>query len=54
MKFFLFVGILCMFAGCGKITDLSSATGAETEQTGDPVYDSQTEMKLLVPWDIFV
>lgn len=41
---------LFLCAGCSKITGLTSSTATETEQTGDPVYDTQNEMKVLVPW----
>ncbi len=46
-------GCLFLLAGCGKISDIAQ-NGPETETTGDPVYDSQSEFKLLVPWDWMV
>ena len=40
-----------MFSGCSKISNIAPDTGTETTQTGDPVYDSQSEMRVLLPWD---
>lgn len=52
MKFiFLFV-FLSLFSGCSKVSNITSATGTDTEQTGDPVYDSQSEVRVLVPWSL--
>lgn len=54
MKFIFCCCVVCFLSGCGKVADLTSNTIPGTEQTGDPVYDNQTEMKLLLPWTWFV
>lgn len=50
MRVFIIFGCLLFLNGCGKISDIK-ANVPEPEATGDPVYDSQSEVKLLVPWD---
>ncbi len=54
MKIVMLLSCLFLFSGCGKIANWTSAKQPDTEQTHDPVYDSQTEMKVLVPWDLFI
>ena len=54
MKFIICLFFLFLFSGCTKITELTSSKTADTEQVGDPVHDEKTEMKILVPWDLFV
>ncbi|MBQ9540706.1 MAG: hypothetical protein IJU89_04770 [Alphaproteobacteria bacterium] len=54
VKFIFCFCCICLFSGCSKVADLTSNTIPGTEQTGDPVYDNQTEMKLLLPWTWFV
>ena len=44
---YMFILLSC-FTGCSKISSLASVTDTEAEYTGDPVYDSQTEMRLLI------
>ena len=54
VKFIFCFCCICLFSGCSKVADLTSNTIPDTEQTGDPVYDNQNEMKLLLPWTWFV
>ena len=54
MKIVMLLSCLFLFSGCGKIAGWTSAKQSDTEQTHDPVYDSQTEMRVLVPWDLFI
>jgi len=54
MKFILCFAFLLLFSGCNKVAELSPTSATQTEQTGDPVYDSETEVKVLVPWNIFL
>ena len=55
MKTILCLGFLFLVSGCSTISGIaSSAKNAETEQTGDPVYDSQNEVQLLLPWTWFL
>jgi hypothetical protein len=50
MKFIILSGFLLIFAGCTKVADWATPVAPETEQTGDPVYDNQNEVQLLLPW----
>jgi len=51
MKIFLCFGFLFFLAGCNTVSSwTTSAKNGDTEQTGDPVYDSQNEVQLLLPW----
>ena len=54
MKFIFCLFFIGLCSGCAKITDLATTKTTETEQTGDPIHDQQNEMKILVPWDLFV
>ena len=47
-----FLCSLFLCSGCSKIADLASSKAHETEQTGDPVRDEQSEVKVLVPWTL--
>ena len=54
MRMFIVIfSCLLLLAGCGKISDIK-ANAPEPEATGDPIYDSQSEFRLLVPWDWMV
>ena len=54
MRMFTIFGCLfLLLSGCGKISDIKT-NAPEPEATGDPIYDSQSEFKLLVPWDWMV
>ena len=53
MKIFAFLACFFVLTGCGKISNIATNV-PEPEATGDPIYDSQTEFKLLVPWDWMV
>ena len=50
---FLF-SFLVVLTGCAKVTNLTPTKTPETEQTGDPIKDEQNEMKILLPWELFV
>ena len=50
MKIVILSVFLLVFAGCAKVADWASPVKPETEQTGDPVYDKQNEVQLLLPW----
>ena len=54
MKFGVFLIFLCLLAGCSKINELSPANTGQTEQTRDPVYDAETEVKVVVPWNVLL
>lgn len=55
MKVIALLGVLFFVSGCNTISNIkSTATSPETEQTGDPVYDSQNEVQLLLPWTWFI
>ncbi|MBP5794574.1 MAG: hypothetical protein J6W41_00975 [Alphaproteobacteria bacterium] len=54
MKFILCFCLLCLCSGCSWVADLTSNTVPEVGTTGDPVYDDQSEMRLLLPWNWFV
>ena len=54
MKFVLFAGILCVLTGCARVNSLTAPKTTESEQTADPLYDEQTEMKVLVPWSLVI
>lgn len=53
MKSVLCIFCVLLMAGCGAISDIK-ANAPEPEATGDPIYDSQSEVRLLVPWDWMV
>lgn len=50
MKVVFLTVILLSVSGCAKVADWASPVKPETEQTGDPVYDKQNEVQLLLPW----
>lgn len=54
MKFIFCCCVVCFLSGCGKVADITSNTVPDVDTTGDPVYDNQTEMKLLLPWTWFM
>lgn len=53
MKIFAFLTCFFVLTGCGKVSNIAT-NAREPDITGDPIYDSQTEFKLLVPWDWMV
>lgn len=54
MKFILCFSCLFLFSGCAKVADFTSSKMPEIETTGDPIYDTQTETQILLPWTWFL
>lgn len=50
MKVILLSLFMLMFSGCNKVSEWVS-TPAEPDATGGVPYDTQNEVKLIVPWD---
>lgn len=50
MKIILLSLFMLMFSGCNKVSEWVS-TPAEPDATGGVPYDTQNEVKLIVPWD---
>ena len=54
MKVILCFICLLLCSGCHKVADLTKSQTTQTEQTGDPVYDNETEVKVMLPWNLFI
>ena len=54
MKLFMFFSFLFLLSGCGKINDLIASKNTDNNQSEEIIYDNQEEVKLLVPWDLFI